>query len=368
MEEKIMKYYSETLACLNRSDEYALVQKKLTNYGYQKTEEPQKADVILLYTCGSTDVFISRSVTRAKDLAEKYKKKMIVCGCSTVTSSKSYEDTNFLLCSPTDFSKLEEFLDEQIKQEELRVAQITDDPIFSQKAIVIQKGCVRKCTYCGIWRAVGKLFSKTPESILSEVKNLVKSGIYNITLSGDSIADYGVDFGSNIIRLLDYIGSVDENVSFNLLDFHPRMFIKYIDELISLAKKGKINHIGIPVQSGSVNILKAMRREFNIEKFVIGLDEIKKCGVELSTDVIIGFPGETDADFEKTIELLKRLDFSKISVNVYTDLEGSISNSMTNKISKKNVMKRYISIKESGLRGIDNDFLDYQISKAVYNK
>lgn len=146
---------------------------------------------------------------------------------------------------------------------------------------------------------------------MSEVKNLVKSGIYNITLSGDSIADYGVDFGSNIIRLLDYIGSVDENVSFNLLDFHPRMFIKYMDELISLAKKGKINHIGIPIQSGSVNILKAMRREFNIEKFVIGLDEIKKCGVELSTDVIIGFPGETDADFEKTIELLKRLDFLK---------------------------------------------------------
>ncbi len=363
-----MKYYSETLACLNRSDEYDLVQKKLTYHGYQKTEDPQEADVIMIYTCGSTDAFISRSVTRTKELDQKYGKKIIVCGCSTVTSLKSYEDTDFLLCSPTDFSKLEELLNVQVKQEELRVAQITDDPIFNQKAIVIQKGCVRKCAYCGIWKAVGKLFSKTPESVLAEVKELVKSGVYNITLSGDSIADYGADFGSNIIKLLNSIGSVDEKVSFNLLDFHPRMFIKYMDELITLAQKGKIKHIGIPIQSGSVDILKAMKREFNIEKFVFGLDEIRKCGIDFSTDIIIGFPGETDEDFDKTITLLKRLNFSKISVNVYTDLEGSISSSMPNKISKKNIMKRYITIKESGLQGIDNDFLDYQISKVVYSK
>lgn len=364
----IMKYYSETLACVNRSDEYDLVRKKLENHGYWKTENPQEADVIMIYTCGSTSAFISRSVTRTKELARNYEKKMIVCGCSTVTSLKSYEDTGFLLCNPTDFSNLEEFLDDQIKQEELRNAQITDDPIFNQKTIVIQKGCIRKCAYCGIWRAVGKLFSKTPESVLLEVKKLIKSGVYNITLSGDSIADYGLDFGSNIIELLNLIGYVDEKVSFNLLDFHPRMFIKYMNELIAFAQKEKIKHIGIPIQSGSEDILKAMRREFNMEKFVFGLDEIRKCGVDFSTDIIIGFPGETDEDFNKTIALLKRLDFSKITVNVYTDLEDSISSRMPNKISKKKIMKRYITIKESGLRGIDNDFLDYQISKVVYGK
>lgn len=303
-----MKYYSETLACLNRSDEYDLVQEKL----YQKTEDPQEADVIMIYTCGSTDAFISRSVTRVKELDKKYGKKMIVCGCSTVTSLKSYEDTDFLLCNPTDFSKLEEFLDDQVKQEELRVAQITDDPIFNQKSIVIQKGCIRKCAYCGIWKAVGKLFSKTPESVVAEVNKLVKSGVYNITLSGDSIADYGADIGSNIIELLNSIGKVNEKGSFNLLDFHLRMFVKYIE---------------------------AMKREFNIEKFVIGLDQIKKFAVGFSTDIIIGFPGETDEDFNKTIALLKRLDFSKISVNIYTDLEDSISSSMPKKVSKKDMME-----------------------------
>lgn len=363
-----MKYYSETLACLNRSDEYSLVQEKLINHGYQKTEDPQEADVFLVYTCGSTEAFISRSVARVKELSQQYGKKMIVCGCSTVTSFKSYEETDYLLCNPTNFSKLEEFLGERVDQEELRDAQIADDPKFGQKAIVIQKGCVRKCAYCGIWKAVGKLFSKTPESIIAEVKELVKSDVYDITLSGDSIADYGVDFGSNIIKLLNQIGSVDEKVSFYLLDFHPRMFVKYMDELIELAQKRKIKHIGVPIQSGSLHILKAMKREFDIETFVAGLDEIRKCGIEFSTDIIIGFPGETDEDFDETLTLLKRLEFSKISINVYTDLEGSVSSTMPNKVSKKSIMKRYILIKESGLQGIDNDFLDYQIGKVVYNK
>ena len=363
-----MKYYSESLACINRSDEYELVKKKLELNGGEETTSPHEADVIMLYTCGSTDAFIKRSVSRVKELSEKYRKKMIVCGCSTVTSPKSYEDSEYILCSPTDFSSLEKFLNDNINQNELKNAKVTYDPVLDKSAIVIQKGCIRKCSYCGIWKAVGGLFSKKPESIKSEVLKLKEQGIFNISLSGDSIADYGVDIGSNIIELLEEICSVDERISFNLLDFHPRMFVKYKDELAQLSANGKIKHMAVPIQSGSMSVLKAMRRDFNIEKFIEGIEELKRFGVEFSTDIIIGFPGETDSDFKETIDLLKQINFSKISVNVYTDLDGSVSSGMPNKVSKKNIMKRYILLKESAIDGIYDDFLDYQINKVVYDR
>ena len=363
-----MKYYCETTACLNRSDEYDLVQRKIEEKGFIKTSEPEDADIIMLYTCGSTAAFIKRSVNRAFELSEKYNKQMIICGCSTVTSSASYKDTDFICCTPTDFTELEKYLDSSINQEELRKAEFTDDPIFDQKAIVVQKGCVRKCSYCGIWRAVGTLFSKELDSIVDEVTDLAGQGVYNITLTGDSIADYGVDIGTNIVELLDKLSAVDKRISFNICDFHPRMFIKYMDDMLRLAKNGKIKNFGIPIQSGSPEILKAMKREFNMEKFREGIKELQKYGIYFWTDIIIGFPGETDEDFEQTLNILKKLDFAKVSVNVYTDLEGSISSGMPNKVSRKDIMKRYIAIKDNNIRGVDNDFLDYQISKVVYDR
>ena len=121
---------------------------------------------------------------------------------------------DLILCSPTNFYQLENELGIVVLKEDIIKAQLTKDiKLDNNIAIVIQKGCRKKCSYCSIWMAVGEIVSKDMKTIIDEVKKCVKQGSYKITLTGDCITDYGIDIGSNIIELIDTICEVSNNIT-----------------------------------------------------------------------------------------------------------------------------------------------------------
>lgn len=362
-----MKLYTQNYACMNRSDEYELICNKMLKIGFTLTDNLDEADYALIYTCGSTEAFIRRSYESVNDIFVKFpKKRIIVCGCATVTSDYLYKDKPFIICTPTDFSQLEKTLGVSIDSKQLETAYLTDDIKESnRKAIVVQKGCVRKCTYCAIWKAVGKIVSKDPKSIIQQVKQCTNNKIYDLTLTGDCVSDYGLDIGTNIIQLINAICSISPLIKLNIYDLHPQSFLHYSNDFVELSKNGKLNCLGIPIQSGSKNILKLMNRSFDINKFICVVNEMKKNDVKFTTDIIIGFPGEKQEDFNETIRVLKEIEFSQISLNVYTDLHGSASSKMKDKVSKKEIIKRYFQLNENGIRGIDKDFFEYQFIHSL---
>lgn len=362
-----MIFHVVNYACLNRSDELNLIIGKLEKDNHIMTDHIEKADYIFVYTCGSTEAFIKRSYDATIDILKKHPlKKVVVCGCSAVTAFQLYKDLPVILCSPRNFKKLYDELGIDVQEEELKKAYSTSDvKRMGNTAIVVQKGCVRKCTYCSIWMAIGKIISKNMDSVIQEVTRSVNEGKYDITITGDCIADYGVDTGTTIIELISRILSVSPKIKLTIYDVHPQAFLKYSDSFIQLAKEGAFAHLGIPIQSGSQKILKNMHRSFEIDEFKKRLNEIKSYGVELSTDIIVGFPGESDEDFEQTINLLKDIEFDDISVNMYTDTFYNASRKMTDKVSNKEILKRYVKLKDQKIKGINEDFFEYQFMQVL---
>jgi len=362
-----MKIYIENYACMNRSDELFLIKNKVLDKGFKITENIEEANYVLIYTCGSTEAFIKRSFDAVNKIYTSYpSKKIIVCGCSSVTARYLYKDMDLIFCTPTNFSQLKKELDISITKDEIRKAQLTKDVKNSNNvAIVVQKGCTKQCTYCSIWMAVGKIVSKNMGTIIDEVKKCVENGNFNITITGDCISDYGLDTNSNIIDLIDNICKVSDKIKLSVYDIHPTAFLKYADEFIRLTKQGKFEHLGIPIQSGSPKILKLMNRYFDVEKFIELTTFLKNCDVKLSTDIIIGFPNEEQEDFDKTVDILKKIDFDDISVNMYTDTQYNVSSKMTGKVSNKEVLKRYIQLENERIRGVNKDFFEYQFMKLL---
>lgn len=164
-----------------------------------------------------------------------------------------FQDDSLIKCSPKNFSELEQKLDILINYDELRrVTVIEDKYAAGWNAIIVQKGCRHRCSYCRIWKAVEGIFSKDMNSIISQVKELVSLGKFQISLSGDSVADYGIDIGRNIADLLEQVCMVNPRVCLNIHNFYPETFLVYSKELIKLSQKGQLKRIAVPIQSGSL--------------------------------------------------------------------------------------------------------------------
>lgn len=362
-----MKLFTINYACINRSDEFDIIVTKLIDKGFELVDNIEEADHILIYTCGSTEAFINRSCETTNSIhLEHPNKKLIVCGCSTVTAPQLFSNDEYIICSPTDFTALDKYISLIVsKSDVLEVKTTTDVKDTERTAIVVQKGCVRACSYCSIWKAVGGIISKREQEIIETVKKCVEVGKYNLTITGDCISDYGIDIGTNIISLIKNICNVSEKITLNIYDIHPRGFNKYADEFIEISNTGQLNLLGIPIQSGNDRILKLMKRSFDIDKFLSTIKILQSNGVQIITDIIVGFPSETKEDFNDTLSVLKQAKFSKISVNVYTDTMNSESSKMNKKVSKREIIKRYMKLENENIYGLDKDFFDFQFMKLL---
>jgi len=205
--------------------------------------------------------------------------------------------------------------------------------------IKVGEGCLGNCNYCAIKFSVGRLKSKPIKTIIEEFKRGLRQGYKTFKLTAEDIGCYGWDINTNVIELLKKIFEHKGNYSIIIHNFNPNFLIKYYDKLLPVIKENheKIKHIQIPIQSGSDKILKMMNRPYEIKEVIKYLSDLKENvkDLKISTDIIVGFPGESKKDFEKTLELLKTIRFYHVTVAKYSDRPRTKSDKMKNKIPEK---------------------------------
>ena len=215
-------------------------------------------------------------------------------------------------------------------------------------ALLVSRGCSALCTFCGIPFAVGPLRSLPLETIVNNFKAILDQGNRVISLVATDVGAYGQDCGLSVVDLLKRLFAFEGKFELIINDFNPCWLVKYGAELIPLLAENadKIDYILMPVQSGSEKILALMKRGHTAAGVREQLKVLKKAapGIKVGTHVLVGFPGETDADFRATVEFLKALDFYYLKVFKYDDRPGTAAARLPDKVSEKVKRRRLLRL------------------------
>lgn len=334
----------------------------LIKMGYAMAEKEELADVVIFNTCAVRENAEDR-VFGNLGFLKHYKEKnpdMIIglCGCMAslehvvdkIKSSYRFVDIVF---SPSAIDKLPKLLYEKLcgkkyafdtNEYALSAEGLEQKRDSSFKASVpIMFGCNNFCTYCIVPYVRGRERSRRPENIIQEVEKLVADGYKEIMLLGQNVNSYGNDLEENIDfpELLQKINAIDGDFVIRFMSSHPKdAGKKLIDTIINCEKIGK--HLHLPVQSGSNDILDKMNRKYTVEKYMETVNYARSFIPDFSftTDIIVGFPNESAEDFEKTLELMKRVQYDNIYSFIYSKRSGTKAALIDDKISDEEKGKR----------------------------
>jgi MiaB/RimO family radical SAM methylthiotransferase len=215
----------------------------------------------------------------------------------------------------------------------------------------ISRGCLGNCAYCSIKLAHGRLRSKPVEQIQKDFKTGLIKGYKTFKLIGQDIGCYGIDINTTIVEILKIFFNLPGENKIVITDFHPQWLIKYYNQLepLIIANHEKILSLRIPIESGSNTILTRMRRHYKIEEAKRCISTLKEKipNLKIYTHIIVGFPGETDEDFQQTLNLLKEIQFSSVGAFAYSDRSMTESFNMKEKIPSEVIQQRMKQIKIS---------------------
>lgn len=374
--------------CPRRSIEASKLYRYLVKNGLHPVDDLKQADFIIIYTCGGFEVDEGFSIlTLEKALKDRKKSaKIIATGClpkidpnklkvydisyiipaSEIDKLDSIINANMAYVECPNVSVVQGIHDlyhgpfiQRIKRhlglntEFLRVAvNYLRQKLFNPSAdlskttyrIEIAKGCLGTCSYCAIKLAMPKFHSFSEEEIIENFQFGLKSGYSHFALLAGDIGCYGVDISTTLPSLLRKLLAVAGNYKLTLVDLNPRWLVEYCPDFISVLKANskKVTRLIMPIQSGSNRILKLMRRHYDI-------DDVKKCVLNIQrsvpklmieTHILVGFPGETDEDFQKSLELIKEMKFSKVEVYQYEDRPGTDALTLPCKVPKETIIAR----------------------------
>lgn len=222
-----------------------------------------------------------------------------------------------------------------------------DNSLFS---IRVATGCAGNCSFCVIKKAIGKIKSKPFDEIKKEAELAISRKSYKVNLLSSDTGAYGVDMASNFPELLQTILDVDPKLKIAFVqDINPLWLCKYNDQMVELVKTKRIISLLSPIQSGSERLLKLMRRYNDIDKMIYTFNQLKKAwpGLKIRTQVIIGFPTETDDEFEMTIDMIKKCKFDEIDIFEYFEVKGSEAENIFPKVPPDVIKERMKKIKST---------------------
>lgn len=331
-----MKLYIETLGCaMNMRDSEHMIAELKSKEGYELTLEPTEADLILINTCSVREKPERKLFSEIGQFAKikKPNAKIGICGCTASHMGKEIikkaPSVNFVL-GARNISKISEVIH---KNKAVEVAIDYDDSTYvfdtlrntSTKALInISIGCDKKCAYCIVPHTRGKEISIPSDLILKEAQKLAETGVKELMLLGQNVNNYGVRFSTpqkpmNFATLLRELAMIEGIQRIRFTSPHPlHMDDEFLYEFASNPKVCKSIHM--PLQSGSTKILKAMRRGYSKEWFLNRVKKLKSLlpDVGIGTDIIVGFPGESDEDFSHTMDVLKEVEFDTMYSFVYS--------------------------------------------------
>ena len=365
-----MKYHIITWGCQMNEHDSEKIAGMLEKMGHTPTKSYEEADIIVFNTCcvrENAELKVFSSIGNLKRLKNKNPNLVIaVCGCMVQqkhVAHKIHERFPFvdIVLGTHNTHRFPEILECVVSQDQ-RVIEIWDeskDIVENIPAkrdsnikawVTISFGCNNFCSYCIVPYVRGRERSRKPQDIIKEVKKLAEEGFKEVTLLGQNVNSYGKDL-SEEVRFSDLLYKVNEIPGIERIRFmtsHPK---DLSDDLIKAIKECKkiCEHIHLPVQSGSTSILKKMNRNYTKEHYLGLTEKIYReiPGVSITTDIIVGFPGETEEDFEDTLDVVERIRFDSAFTFMYSKRKGTPAAKMENQVPdevKKERLQRLMDL------------------------
>ena len=351
----------------------------LVRMGYEITEEETLADLILVNTCAVREhaELKALSITgQFKHLKEKKPSLIIgICGCM-VSQEKRKEDIKHrypyvdLLFGTSMLYRFPEILFEKLRKQKRQFFLDTGDPGNIAEGLPIRResdfkawvsimyGCNNFCTYCIVPYVRGRERSREPADILREVKELADAGYKEITLLGQNVNSYGKDLAlpMDFADLLEQVCAVEGDFIVRFMTSHPKDATKKLADV--MARNPKVaRHFHLPLQSGSDEVLRRMNRHYTAESYLSYARYLreKMPDIALTTDIIVGFPGETEEQFEQTLEMLRKVEYDNIYSFIYSKRDGTPAAAMPDQIPPEVSADRFSRLlatqQEISLRG-----------------
>ena len=356
------KAYIRSFGCQLNVSDGEKIKGLLRQIGYTFTEDEHEADLIILNTCAvreSAEDRVFGIVGSMKKLKELKPSLIIgIAGCMTAQShiaekiKKSYPQVDIVLGTSA-ISALPRLLLEALRGAKFS-ADISEYDDFSEvveqvrdssfkASVPIMFGCNNFCTYCIVPHVRGRERSRRPEDIVTEVCQLVKSGYKEIMLLGQNVNSYGKDLKEDVDfpKLLRRLNEIDGDFWIRFMSSHPKDASKeLIDAIFDCEKVAK--HLHLPVQSGSSEVLRRMNRRYTVEKYMEIVDMIRSRDPDfsLTTDLIVGFPDESDEDFKGTLDIVRRVKYDNIYSFIYSKRSGTPAATMADGTSEEEKGRR----------------------------
>ena len=349
-----------TLGCkVNQYETNAMIEQFIKKK-YTIKEFNEEADIYIINTCTVTNMADRKSrqmLRRAKELNPN--SIIVACGCYAQVAKEELAKIPEidLIYGTNEKNKIADLIEEKMTEEVLKTKKdgkeketkvtdvmyqkefldfgVTDYTEKTRAVIKVQDGCDRFCSYCIIPYARGHVRSRKIQNVVEEIKNIAQKGIKEVVITGIHLASYGKDFKphAQLIDLLEEINKIDGIERIRLGSLEPTLItVEFLDRLSKLEKI--CDHFHLSLQSGCDETLKRMNRRYTTKEFEEGVELIRKYykNVALTTDIIVGFPGETDEEFNKTYEFLKKINFYQMHIFKYSPRKGTKAAVMPNQI------------------------------------
>ena len=352
-----MTFKIYTLGCKVNAYESNVMTEKMQQSGFKLVDMGEHADIIIVNTCTVTNTADSKSLKMIHK-AKKENSIVVAVGCM-VQNKKEIDDVDILIGN-IGKSKIDQTILEYIKNKKF-IHQIEDvmntkfekmelNNFDKTRAFVkIQDGCNNFCSYCIIPYTRGNVRSKSKEDVLREIKTLINNGHKEIVLTGIHTGHYGED--NENYKFPDLLKDILKIKGLERLRISSIEITELNDEFLEVLKNNPVlvDHMHIPLQSGSEEILKAMNRKYDMKYYKNKIEQIRQIrpNISITTDLIVGFPGEAEDNFKETLINLKEIAFTKIHVFPYSRRKGTVADNLPNQIDeniKKERVKKVLEL------------------------
>jgi len=371
-----------SLGCKVNIYESEYVENLLKNNNYEIVSFDDMADIYIINTCSVTN----ESDKKSRKMINRAKKQnneaiIVVMGCYSQVKSEDIDAD--IVIGNKDKSRILEYIDDYIRDGKKikKIYNLREEVLFedmfisnfdnhSRAFVKIQDGCNAFCSYCIIPYTRGEVRSKKYERVLAEVSCLVNNGYREIVLTGIHTGRYGVDLEDmNLEKLLRGLVEIPGLYRIRLSSIEINEITDGIMDLIKTNKK-IARHLHIPLQSGSNKILKLMNRKYDLDYFIDKINKIRELDKDISitTDLIVGFPGEDDDDFNDTINTLEKIKFSKIHTFPYSPRSGTVASEMSNQVNgiiKRERVRAVVDLSNQYLHEYYNSYVDVILDGVV---
>ena len=379
-----------TLGCKVNQYETEAMLELFEKEGYEKAETEDYADVYVINTCTVTHMSDRKSRQYIRRMKKKNPDAIIaVVGCYSQVSPEeilSIDEVNLVMgtndrkkiveeVKKIDASRKVSTVDDIMKVKAFEEIEINKTNGKTRAFMKIQDGCDRYCSYCIIPYARGRVRSRDLESIVKEVENLASNGYKEVVLTGIHVASYGKDIKDSDIKLLDVIKQINDIEGIErirLSSVEPILFTDEFVEAVSTMDK-VCPHYHLSLQSGCDETLKRMKRRYTTEEYKAIVDRLRAAipNVSITTDVIVGFPGETNEEFDKTYEFLKDIELTHMHVFKYSPRKGTPAATMENQVdpsTKHDRSEKLLQLNEENFNKFGQKMLDKEFNVLLEQK